>query len=246
MELALEDTSKKDNVNLAKTHEDSAERLRYLVVVPAYNEADNIEDVVRGVMRETEDVLVIDDGSVDATHEVLSRLEVRFLRQRHGGKGAALKAGFSYAIKNGYDWVITMDGDGQHDFAELSKFKEAVRANGTDMVIGSRMDSTEEMPVVRLVTNRFMSHLLSRIAGRKVSDTQCGFRAIRCALLKEIKLNTSHYDTESELLIKAVRAGFSVSSIPVKTIYNGSKSNVNKVVDTVRFVRLLWRMLRHG
>lgn len=218
--------------------------MRYLVVIPVYNEEKNISGVVSGVLKKTDDMLVVDDGSSDGTLNILKGMGVAHLSQRHMGKGAALRAGFRYAIDKGYEWVITMDGDGQHDSGEIPRIEAAMRTNGTDMIIGSRMHATSEMPFLRLATNRFMSYLISMVSGCVLPDTQCGFRAIRCRVLERITLRTSHYDTESELIIKAGRAGFRLTSIPIVTIYNGSKSSINKFTDTIRFIRLMSRVAR--
>lgn len=213
--------------------------MKCLVIIPVHNEGKHIASVVRGVLTEQQNILVIDDGSVDSTPDILKDLGVPFIRREHKGKGAALRAGFRYGIENGFEWVITMDGDGQHDFRDLPLFKRALQSNGTDMIIGSRMNETGGMPLLRLITNRFMSYIISKKSKIRLSDTQCGFRAIRCRLLKEITLKTAHYDTESEIIIRAARAGFRISSIPVNTIYNGAESSVNKITDTVRFIKLM-------
>lgn len=220
--------------------------MKCLVIIPAYNEERNIASVVKGVLKSASYVLVVDDGSSDSTPEILKGLKVRHISRKHMGKGAALRAGFDYAVQNGFDWVITMDGDGQHDTNELPKFLSALKRNGTDMVIGSRMSNTSSMPFVRLATNRFMSSLISKLSRCDIPDTQCGYRAIRCSVFRKVDLTTSHYDTESELLMKAARSGFRISSVPIATIYNGSKSSINKITDTARFIKLIWRIRRGG
>ncbi len=213
--------------------------MKYLVIIPAFNEAENLSSVVEGTLRLTSDVLVIDDGSTDSTGEVLKKLDVTAIRQPHTGKGGALKTGFRYALENNYEWIITMDGDGQHDHREIPLFTDKMQANGTDMIIGSRMSDTQKMPFMRLMANRFMSRLISSMIGQSVPDTQCGFRAISCRVVNKLTLETSHYDTESEILIKAAMAGFNISSVPVRTIYNGASSSINRTMDTVRFIKLL-------
>lgn len=222
--------------------------MKFLVVIPAYNEEEKIQAVVNGVLGVAgrQNCLVVDDGSTDSTLHILKGLGTAFITRRHTGKGAALKAGFDYAISNGFDWVITMDGDGQHDTGEIKAFLAAIAVGDTDMVVGTRMLDTASMPLVRLATNRFMSSLISSIAGCAIPDTQCGFRAVSSEVFKKVVLRTSHYDTESELLIKAARFGFRITSIPVTTIYNGSKSKINKFNDTLRFVRLMLRISFEG
>lgn len=217
--------------------------VKYLLVIPAYNEERCIAVLLNNLSAITQNIIVVDDGSKDATYKIVKESGLPVIHQNHQGKGAALKAGFKYAVENAYDWVITMDGDGQHDWQDVYKFIEAISRKNADIIVGSRMADIAVMPAVRRITNRFMSRLLSKLVGCCLPDTQCGFRAISSGVLKGIVLETSHYDTESELLIKAGRAGYNISSIPVKTIYNGSQSHINKFIDTIRFISLLWKAL---
>lgn len=217
--------------------------MSYLIVIPAYNEEKYIKTLLNNLSNITRDIIVVDDGSEDATYKNVKEMGIPVIHQQHKGKGAALKAGFNYAVEKGYNWVITMDGDGQHDWRDIFRFIEALSKRDSDIIIGSRMADIATMPLIRRITNRFMSGLISRLIGLCISDTQCGFRAISSQVLKNIKLETSHYDTESELLIKAGKARYTISSIPIKTIYNGSQSNISKFVDTIRFIRLVWKTL---
>lgn len=220
--------------------------MRYLIVIPAYNEADKIAFVVGGALKEVSDILVINDGSTDSTGEVIKGLSVKVLTQSRTGKGGALKAGFRYAVECSYDWVITMDADGQHDVRDIASFIKATESSNADVIMGSRMTDPAGMPFVRLYTNKIMSGIVSRLAGCRLSDTQCGFRAIRCRLLSEIKLETNNYDTESEFIIKAARRGFKINTTPIRTIYNGESSSINKFTDTIRFFKLVLRSIGNG
>lgn len=217
--------------------------MNYLIIIPVYNEERYIAALLNNLSAITKNIIVVDDGSIDATYRTAKESGLPVIHQDHQGKGAALKAGFKYAVENGYDWVITMDGDGQHDWQDVYKFIEAISGKNADIIVGSRMADIAAMPVIRRIANRFMSRLLSKLVGCYLPDTQCGFRAISSGVLQGIVLETSHYDTESELLIKAGRTGYNISSIPVKTIYNDSKSHINKFTDTIRFVNLLWKAI---
>lgn len=219
--------------------------MKYLIIIPAYNEEKYLPVLLENLSSITRDIVVVDDGSLDSTHRCAVDAGVHVIRQSHQGKGGALKSGFRYAVDKGCDWVITMDSDGQHDWRDVPRFLQAVSLNGKspDIVVGSRMSECAGMPVIRRLTNRFMSRLLSGLIGSRIEDTQCGFRAINARVLKGLSLQTSHYDTESELLIKSGKAGYRISSIPIKTIYNGAPSNINKFTDTLRFLRLLWKTL---
>jgi len=219
--------------------------MKYLIIIPAYNEEACLPKLLKNLATLTREILVVDDGSEDSTHARALEAGVYAIRQPHTGKGGALRAGFKFAIDNGYDWVITMDSDGQHDWSDVPRFLQEISLNGAspDIIVGSRMRQAAMMPFLRRNTNRFMSWLISRLIGSRIEDTQCGFRAISASVLKEVCLETSHYDTESELLIKSGKAGRSIASIPIKTIYNGAPSNINKFTDTLRFLKLLIKTL---
>ncbi|MBI5970144.1 MAG: glycosyltransferase family 2 protein [Deltaproteobacteria bacterium] len=217
--------------------------MKYLIIIPAYNEQKYIKTLLGNLTKVASDVVVVDDGSTDSTPEIARGTGVEVITQRHQGKGAALRTGFNYAVAKGYDWVITMDSDCQHDWQDVPRFVEAMTKNGTSIIVGSRLFEAGRMPVVRRLTNKFMSGLISRLIRCRVPDTQCGFRAINSTVLKGIRLETSHYDTESELLIKSGKAGYKISFIPIKTIYNGAPSNINKFTDTMRFLKLLVRTI---
>lgn len=219
--------------------------MKYLILIPAYNEEKYLPELLKNLTTVARDILVVDDGSLDSTHRCALDAGVCALRQAHTGKGGALRNGFKYALDKGYDWVITMDSDGQHDWKDIPRFLQNMSLNGKspDIIIGSRMMQADTMPFLRRNTNRFMSGLLSRLIGSRIEDTQCGFRAISAKVLKGICLETSHYDTESEILIKSGKAGCRIASIPIKTIYNGSPSHINKFKDTLRFFRLVIKTL---
>lgn len=218
--------------------------MKYCVVIPAYNEAKKIGGLIKEVRGRNLDVIVIDDGSVDDTVNIAKKSGAAVIRnQRNEGKGACLAKGFDYAVKNNFDAVISMDGDGQHLASEIPKFLSLAESSGHSVFIGNRMTETKNMPALRLATNKFMSWIISRASGQDIPDTQCGFRLIKREVLEKIKLSTSKYETESEILIKAARRGFKIISLPIKTIYDGEVSQINPFADTLRFIKYMLREL---
>jgi len=137
--------------------------------------------------------------------------------------------------------VISMDGDGQHSSDDLPAFIQKAQTSSSALIVGNRMGATKSMPLLRIITNFLMSRLISLIARQRIPDTQCGFRLAKKELLTRIDLSTTKYETESEVLIKAAHLGFKIESIPVKTIYSGQKSQINPLVDTLRFLRFMIR-----
>lgn len=218
-------------------------RANVLALLPAHNEQATIREVAEAVLRHVDRALVIDDGSDDRTSEEAVRVaRTEVLRIPRTGKGGALRAGFAHAVAAGFDWVLTIDTDGQHDPDEIPAFLAAANAGGVPMVVGSRRQDLADMPLLRRATNVFMSWWLSRLAHQAIPDSQNGYRLIATTVLREIPLTTCHFETESELLVAAARRGVPIGSVPVRTIYRkGGTSHIRKVPDTWRFLRLCVR-----
>lgn len=214
--------------------------MRLCVIIPTFNESKAIGRVVGQIKEQRLDVLVIDDGSYDDTFGIAAKNGAVVLRnEKNQGKGASLIRGFDYARQNGFDAVVTMDGDGQHLPEDIPLFLRAAQESPAGMVVGNRMTRTSKMPYIRVLTNRFMSWLISLVAGQKIPDSQCGFRLIKKELLDKMQLKTAKYEIESEMLIKASRLGFKIVAVPVKTVYAGERSHINPFIDTLRFIRFI-------
>ena len=219
--------------------------MRICLLIPAYNEARTIGQVVSEAREIIESVVVVDDGSQDATAQIAEDSGALVIRHPvNSGKGAALRTGFQHVLDNGYDALITMDSDGQHDVNDIPGFLKAFDERGSGIIIGSRMQDISTMPAIRKFTNKFTSFVGSLLAHQKIRDSQSGFRLISSDVLRAVELETTGYEMESEILIKASRAGFRITSVPIKTIYGQEVSKINPVVDTCRFFRLLFRSLR--
>lgn len=220
--------------------------MKICVIIPAHNEEKYIAAVVAAVRSKGFDVVVIDDGSADRTSPLAQQSGATVLRNEpRGGKGFSLKRGFAYAVEHNYDGVIAMDGDGQHDAADLEKFSAAAQGKKMCLINGSRMGDTKTMPFVRRVTNRLMSWMISQICGQRIEDTQCGYRYISADLLRRIELTANDFEIETEMLLKSCRAGCEVLAVPVKTIYRDEKSKINPVKDTIRFFSYLFKEIKN-
>jgi len=218
--------------------------VKICVVIPTYNEAKAIGSLIRKIRQQELEVVVIDDGSQDNTSEIAKDNGAIVLRNEDNeGKGASLIKGFRYAQDRDFDAVIVMDGDGQHLPEEIPYFIRLAQYSNSGIFIGNRMLKRKDMPLIRILTNKLMSWFISSLAKQKIPDTQCGFRLIKKEVLEKINLKTSKYETESEIIIKAARLGFKVESVPIKTIYNGEKSQINPAIDTLRFIKFIVREL---
>jgi len=218
--------------------------MKACVIIPTYNEAKAIAELIRQIQQQNLDILIIDDGSNDNTPQIVRDSGANILRnQSNEGKGASLIKGFNYALSKDYDAVITMDGDGQHLPSDIAYFMRLAKYSNSGIFIGNRMFKSESMPPLRFLTNKFMSWFISKVTKQEIPDTQCGFRLIKKEVLKRLKLKASKYEIESEILIKAARFGFMIESVPVKTVYVGQKSQINPFIDTLRFIRFIVREL---
>ena len=218
--------------------------MKTCVIIPTYNEAKSITNLISQIRSQNLEVIVVDDGSSDDTAKLARQCgAITIQNQNNEGKGASLIKGFDYALKNDFDAVITMDGDGQHLPEDIPYFIRLAKYSDSGILIGNRMHKTRNMPWVRFVTNRLMSRFISHLAKQIIFDTQCGFWLIKKDVLKKVRLLTSKYETESEILIQAARLGFKIESVPIKTVYSGEKSQINPFIDTMRFLRFVFRLI---
>ncbi|MDD5439203.1 MAG: glycosyltransferase family 2 protein [Candidatus Omnitrophica bacterium] len=215
--------------------------MNMVIVIPAYNEAATIGTIVKSLKAKGFHILVIDDGSADDTGAIAARHGAEVLaHKKNKGKGASLRQAFRHICeKTRYDYVVVMDGDGQHKVDDVDRFVKEAREEADDIIIGNRMNAAQSMPHVRFYTNKIMSALLSFICKQNIPDTQCGFRLMKRSVIETIPLRTSDYDTESEILIKASRRGFKIGACPIETIYGGETSDIHPIKDTVRFIILI-------
>jgi len=214
-----------------------------MALVPAYREVQRVGDVVRGVMKHLP-CLVVDDGSGDGTAEAAEQAGATVVRHRqNAGKGAALKTGFTFAREHGYDGAVTLDADGQHDPAAIALFVAAAE-QGADIVIGARQNwAANGMPLSRRFSNGLTSAIIRRLARCSITDSQSGYRYVSVAAWFAAAPETTSFDAESEMLIRAGRMGFRITEVPVPTIYGTETSKINVLPETLRFVRLFVRYM---
>ncbi len=217
-----------------------------VVLIPIHNGGPNVTAVLEGLGALPVRRLVVDDGSTDGSGERAraAGAEVLPLRRRCG-KGAALRHGLARILAENErpDWIVFMDGDGQHLPSEVPRFL-ARMDGGADLLLGTRMDQGERIPAARRRVNNAGSFVLRLMTGHAVPDTQCGFRAIRAAFAARLGLESDGYEIETEMLMKALRLGARWESVPVSAVYEGEPSHFRPVADTYRICMAALRHVR--
>jgi glycosyltransferase involved in cell wall biosynthesis len=214
-----------------------------LALMPAWNEAARIGPIVEAT-RARLPVLVVDDGSHDDTPAVAEAAGATVVRHpRNRGKGVALMTGFAWAVERGYDAVLTLDADGQHDPADVPKFLAAYEAGAGDLIIGRRDFS--QMPFPRFFFNPFGSWLLSLALGTRIYDNQSGYRLHSSRFLETLDLTTTGFELEVEVIVQAVLQGTRIGWVDIRTIYGiGKVSYFHPIRDSARFLGMVWRAWR--
>ena len=215
--------------------------LNVAALVPAYQAAAHLGEVLVGLaaLPSRPHVLVVDDGSRDATAEVARQHGVAvhsFAANR--GKGHALLAGFE--LLREFDAVVTLDADGQHPPACFPAFVAAAES-GADLVLGER-EITPNMPPARRFANRFSSAWCTALAGQPIRDSQCGYRLYRREVLRRTPVATSRYEVETEMAVRAARLGFKVAHVPIPTVYGDETSHLSPTRDVPRIVGMMFRL----
>ena len=193
--------------------------MKTFIVIPAFNESKRIEQVLEDVKNAGLQTIVVDDGSKDSTSEKVKKFNVTLLRHKINlGKGAALMTGCESAISMGADAIIMMDADGQHKAADLPKFIGKIQSGRFDIVFGSRSMNLG-IPLVRFLGNKFASVLISLLFGVYISDLISGYRVVTKKAYTQMKLKSSDYGIETEMVIETSKLKLRYCEIPIETIY---------------------------
>ncbi|MFM9958880.1 MAG: glycosyltransferase family 2 protein [Phycisphaerales bacterium] len=221
--------------------EPGPEKPRFLVAVPVYNEETYVVRVLRKVLRHAPNVLVIDDGSTDSTPCLLPQQPVEVIRHAvNRGYGRSLQDAFRWAMVDGFDWVITMDCDEQHEPEAIPMFVEHALTGHWDVVSGSRylpgsLEKDAPPPARRKINATITAEINQRL-GLALTDSFCGFKAYRVAAMRELALNVDGYAFPMQFWVQAVARGLRITEVPVKLIYNDPNRTFGGPLndDTVR------------
>lgn len=211
--------------------------MRFLVAIPVYNEARYLRGVLAAVRRHARDILVVDDGSTDATPALLRReadLAV-ITHPENRGYGQSLIDAFAFADQRGYDWIITLDCDEQHEPARILDFLRCAGCGEADIISGSRylrrFPDDDAPPPERRAINATITRLLARTLGLRVTDSFCGFKAHRVAAVRRLTLDEPGYAFPLQFWVQCVRAGLTVRELPVRRIYRDTSREFGGTLD---------------
>jgi hypothetical protein len=207
------------------------------VVVPAFQAAHSVGDIVTRCRQQTPHVVVVDDGSTDGTCEVAESAGARVIRLgRNFGKGKALRTAFYELFPSGFPAIVTVDADGQHLPEEIPKLISTLAESSADLVLGTREQLWNQMSAVRRTSNRISSWAIAKVAGVKLIDTQTGFRLYTERLIVRTGFPESRFEAESAVLVRASRLGFRIATVPVRLGFADGRctSHYRPLVDSLR------------
>lgn len=210
------------------------------VVVPTYNNAGTLGHVIDDILTYTTDIIVVNDGSTDESTEILKSYSsitvVSYSRNK--GKGHAIKEGFRKALSLGFDYAITIDSDGQHYAADIPLFVKTIVENPGAMVIGARDLSNVDINGKSSFANKFSNIWFTVQTGKKLTDTQTGYRAYPLKNIYGLNLLTSRYEAELELLVFAAWNGVRIISVPIQVYYPPQSERVSHFRPGPDFTRI--------
>jgi glycosyltransferase involved in cell wall biosynthesis len=223
------------------TKDNCAERLQQLkccVIIPTYNNAQKLEEVIESVKEYTtlvldkhhviSHLLVVNDGSTDETPAILERQSsvMQLSYQPNAGKGISMRRAFKYAIEKGYDYAITLDSDGQHYAKDLPTFVDVIEENPTALVVGSRNMGQENVPTKSSFGNKFSSFWLWVETGVRLKDTQSGYRLYPIKAIQDFSFVTGRYEFEVEVLVRTAWEGMDLFCVPIDVYYPPPKERI--------------------
>ncbi len=209
-------------------------------VIPFYNEKKTLKKILDETNKFVDHIFAVNDGSTDDLYteeinlEGLESIELNI----NSGKGKALSVGFEQAITSGFQYVVTLDADLQHDPQYIPKFIDSLSL--FDIVIGNRLNNFKGMPLQRRASNKLTSLLLTIKTGQTILDSQCGFRAYRREVLEKVKTENLGFEAESEILIKAAKRKFRIGFTDIPTVYGDEKSKMRPLEAIVGFLKVLF------
>lgn len=210
------------------------------ILVPTYNNGTCLKSVVDGILKITNDIIVINDGSTDNTLEILAEYSNIKIKSHYPnrGKGYTLREGFKFARQLGYEFAITIDSDGQHNPSDIALFIEKLKSTGPALITGSRNMTQENVPAKSSMGNKFSNFWFWIIAGVKLPDTQTGYRLYPLKLIEPINFITSKFEFEIEVLVRSAWSGINITHTPINVFYPPKDERITHFRPLKDFIRI--------
>ena len=209
--------------------------MKTLLVIPNYNHSISCSRLIDKLP--LYDTLIIDDGSTIPFQNKVKSSNLTILRNsKNMGKGYSIKKAAKYAISNQYSHILTIDADMQHDPIYIEDFINYDK--NSDLVYGKR-NFKINMPFLRKLSNYISSKIISHLCRLNIHDTQCGYRLYNLELFNNLDSKENGYHFETEILLMKINENSNIEYVDISTIYNGSKSHINNILDTIKFVILI-------
>jgi glycosyltransferase involved in cell wall biosynthesis len=215
--------------------------VKLLIAIPVYNERQTVNQVLDRILQFHPEILVVDDGSTDGTSQILElRPEIRVIRHPvNCGYGRSVIDAFDYAGRGGFDWVITMDCDEQHEPESIPAFMREIQTDRWDLISGSRYlqprGNDDLPPSERRTVNAAITAILNTLLPLNLSDAFCGFKAHRVSAMRPLQLDEAGYAFPMQLWPRAARAGLRITEIPVRLIYNDPNRHFGGLLDDASY-----------
>ena len=222
------------------TYKERMALLKCVVLIPTYNNAGTISQVIADVQQYASDIIVVNDGSTDNTAEILTSTSgIRVIEYSpNKGKGHALKTGLRQAHEWGYQYAITIDSDGQHYADDIPVFIDRIEQCPDSLLIGSRNLTADNMPSKNTFANKFSNFWYKVETGQTLTDTQSGFRLYPLAKLQNVRPITRRYEFEVEIIVRAAWRGVNVENVPIKVYYPPIEERISHFRPLRDFTRI--------
>ncbi|MCL2073390.1 MAG: glycosyltransferase family 2 protein [Marinilabiliaceae bacterium] len=214
---------------------------KFCVIIPAYNNENSLAAVIESVLKNCLNVIVINDGSTDRTENVALNFGNKITLisyKKNRGKGFALTQGFKVANKMDFEYALTIDADGQHNAGDMIKFFEAIKNQPNRLIIGARSFNNPNIPKGSIFANKFSNFWFRLQTAQNISDTQSGFRLYPIKKIYKMRLFTSRYETELELLVRCAWKGISIVTVPINVFYPPKEERVSHFRPKKDFLRI--------
>lgn len=221
--------------------------MKVVCVIPAFNEEKTVRRVIEGAMAHVDEVVVVDDGSVDKTYEEAVDTKAIVIRHEENyGVGRATRTGIKKALNLNADLIVTLDADGEHDPDVIPKLVQTAVDKAKNIVVGSRFigqhTQAYDMPMVNRISNKISTLLVNLLFGTRITDSQSGFRAYTRDVFKKVDGKKDNYLYQTEVLIKAILCGLSVTEVPIESVYRRDKKLRHSLKESLQYPVMLLRI----